>query len=59
MRWHDGLNTEVPSCVFENSWSDLMGILNFFKDAVIGYFEFSWNDVVGVMNVQKMTSWEN
>ena len=32
MRWHDGLNIdEVKSCVFEYSWSDLMGILNIQK----------------------------
>ena len=50
MRWH-GLKTEVTSCVFEYSRSDLMGILNYFKDAVIGYFD------MGVLNVQKLTSW--
>ena len=65
MRWHDGLNIEVKSCVFEYSWSDLMGILNIQKVPSgyfeypwsHGYFQYSWSDVMGILNVQKLMSW--
>ena len=53
MRWHDGLKTEVTSCVFEYSWTNLMGILNFFKDVVIGYRLF-W---ISMKLSHKVTSW--
>ena len=52
MRWH-GLKTEVTSCVFEYSRSDLMGILNYFKDAVIGYRLF-W---ISMKLSHEVTSW--
>ena len=53
MRWHDGLKTEVTSSVFEYSRSDLMGILNYFKDAVIGYRLF-W---ISMKLSHEVTSW--
>ena len=45
MRWH-GLNIEVKSCVFEYSWSDLMGILNIQKVP-------SWV----ILNIHEAKSW--
>ena len=67
MRWHDDLNIdEVKSCVFEYSWSDLMGFWIFKRHRhglfwismklSHGYFEYSWSDVMGILNVQKLTS---
>ena len=32
-----------------------MGILNFFKYAVIGYFECSKADVIGIVNINEVT----
>ena len=53
MRWHHCLKTEVTSWVFQYSRSDLVGILNYFKDAVIGYRLF-W---ISMKLSHEVTSW--